>query len=132
MFAVTGPAFALHVPHRNLALLTSSISFADDGGVAVLLPPEVDDQFLGLLDIQDQIVLTASVHQSLYLLSLSERSLLSRMRPTTVMSSAYLMMWFEGDAELCVRTVVGLEHILVGETEIEPEMVCHALTDCGL
>lgn len=54
------------------------------------------------------------------------------MRPTTVMSSAYLMMWFEGDAELCVRTVVGLEHILVGETGIEPDMVFHALTDCGV
>lgn len=32
----------------------------------------------------------------------------------------------------CVRTVVGLEHILVGETEIEPEMVFHVLTDCRL
>lgn len=48
------------------------------------------------------------------------------------MSSTYLMMWFEGDAEPCIRTVVGLEHILVGEIEIEPEMVFHALTDCGL
>lgn len=74
MFAVTSPAFPLHAhpppPKFGAADLLHSFVIADEGWAAVLLPPEVDDQFLGLLNIQDQIVLTAPVHQSLYLLSL--------------------------------------------------------------
>ena len=68
--------------------------------------PGIGDYLLRLLDIQDQIFVP--VHHSLHFLSL-----LSLMRPTTVVSSAYLMMRLEADVaqQSCVmQTAVSSGH----------------------
>ncbi len=80
---------------RNLVLLTLStveLSMVS-GGWSTECSPEVHHNLLCLLHIEGQIVGATPFRQLCHFLSVVRSSLLL-MRPTTVVSSANLMMWW--------------------------------------